>query len=111
MDATQLDKQAREALLDLIVRYGNSRADEYRLPSLALPRTRAVSAHLFVDIVAALSTTSEPQRQARLKAQALADEWRHVLTDGSDGHHLCANQNTVARFVNAIDAMLAEDSL
>lgn len=44
-------------------------------------------------------------RDAGRRARELADEWRHVLTDGKDGHDLCANRNTVAQFVNAIDRL------
>ena len=50
-----------------------------------------------VEVLAAASVSE--------RARELADEWRHVLDDGEDGHELCASRNTVARFVNAIDAL------
>lgn len=50
--------------------------------------------------VTALAAASVSER-----ARELADEWRHVLDDGEDGHELCASRNTVARFVNAIDTL------
>ncbi len=50
--------------------------------------------------VEALAAASVSER-----ARELADEWRHVLDYGEDGHELCASRNTVARLVNAIDAL------
>lgn len=49
----------------------------------------------------------DPPGDPGQRARALADEWRHVLTDGKDGHDLCASRNTVAQFVRAIDAITA----
>jgi hypothetical protein len=61
------------------------------------------------------ATPPAPQRLAqgedvvqRANIAMLADAWRHVLTDGRDGHELCANRNTVACFVNAIDALTTQ---
>jgi hypothetical protein len=61
------------------------------------------------------ATPPAPQRMAqgedavqRANIKTLANEWRHVLTDGRDGHELCANRNTVACFVNAIDALTTQ---
>lgn len=52
--ATVLDL-AREELLDLVARYGNSRADEYRLPVACSAKARDESATLYVAIAAALA--------------------------------------------------------